>query len=156
HGQDLMEIRKELLEAGILPSRGKSRKEKRNSPSKPMEFRSSAGLKILVGRNNMQNDQLTLKTAFKSDVWFHVQKMPGSHVILRCQGKEPDPISVNQAAELAAFFSSARGGQKVPVDYTLARHVKKPVGARPGMVVYDPYQTAFVTPRENLVLRLRV
>lgn len=152
--QDLLEIRQELLDNGYLNRRSHSRKEKRLSPSRPMEFRSTSGLSILVGKNNMQNDALTLKTALKSDLWLHVQKMPGSHVILRCEGQTPDAQSIFEAASLAAYYSSGREGQNVPVDYTQVRYVKKPSGARPGMVVYTPYQTAYVTPDETLPKRL--
>ena len=154
--RDLQEIRQELTGTGYLrrPSKAKGR-EKRVS-SKPMEFRSSAGLRISVGKNNTQNDLLTCKQAFKSDLWFHTQKIHGSHVILWTEGRQPDLQSVHEAACLAAWFSQARGGGKVPVDYTPVKYVKKPNGARPGMVVYTTYETAWVTPDETLAKRLRV
>ena len=149
--QDLQEIRAELQEGGYVKRRGKEPKKSKKQPApRPLVFRSSAGLGILVGKNNTQNDQLTLKTAWKSDWWFHVQKRPGSHVILQCQGEEPDDQSVLEAACLAAYFSSAREGNNVPVDYTPVRYVKKPNGARPGMVIYETYRTAYVTPEETL------
>ncbi|MGI6498767.1 MAG: Rqc2 family fibronectin-binding protein [Oscillospiraceae bacterium] len=146
--QDLQEIREELLEGGYLKRKGKpgKAKEKKPAPGQPLSFVSSAGRPILVGKNNTQNDQLTLKTAFKSDLWFHVQKRPGSHVILQCEGQPPDEGSILEAALLAAYFSSAQEGENVPVDYTQVRHVKKPKGARPGMVIYETYQTLYVTP----------
>ena len=121
-----------------------------------MEFRSSAGLRISVGKNNSQNDQLTTKMAFKSDIWFHTQKIHGSHVILWTEGGTPDAQSLSEAAALAAWFSQGRDGKKVPVDYTPVKYVKKPVGARPGMVIYTTYQTAYVDPDGELVKRLRV
>ena len=111
-----------------------------------MEFRSSSGLRISVGKNNTQNDLLTCKQAFKSDIWFHTQKIHGSHVILWLEGGEADARSLTEAAQLAAYFSQARDGSKVPVDYTPVKYVKKPAGARPGMVVYTTYQTAVVEP----------
>ena len=116
-------------------------------------FRSSGGFRILVGRSNQQNDQLT-KEAFKSDYWFHTQRIHGSHVILCAGGREPDKQSLTEAAGLAAWFSQGREGGQVAVDYTQVKNVKKPAGARPGMVVYDPYQTAYVTPSEALVKAL--
>ena len=106
-----------------------------------------------MGRSNTQNDQLT-KGAFASDYWFHTQRIHGSHVILCAQGREPDQQSMTEAAMLAAWFSQGRDGSQVAVDYTQVRNVKKPRGARPGMVVYDPYQTAYVTPDGALVKAL--
>lgn len=119
-----------------------------------MEFYSSSGFLILVGRNNRQNDQLTLKTAAKTDRWLHVQKIHGSHVIVVCEGREPDGQTMTEAAQLAAHYSQARQGQNVPVDTTLVRNVKKPAGAMPGMVTYDRYTTLYVTPDEMLPEKL--
>ena len=154
--RDLQEIRQELTDTGYLrPNRGGKKPEKRLT-SRPMEFRSTAGLRISVGRNNSQNDQLTCRMAGKGDLWLHTQKIHGAHVILWTEGREPDLQSVSEAAQLAAWFSQAREGKNVPVDYTPARYVKKPGGARPGMVVYETYSTAYVTPEEALVQRLRV
>ena len=154
--RDLQEIRQELADTGYL-RRGKTaaKREKRVS-GKPMEFRSSAGLRISVGKNNSQNDQLTTKMAFKSDIWFHTQKIHGSHVILWTEGGTPDVQSLHEAAVLAAWFSQGREGKKVPVDYTPVKYVKKPAGARPGMVIYTTYETAYVDPDGELVKRLRV
>ena len=122
--------------------------------AKPMEFRSSTGFPILVGRNNRQNDQLTLKLAARSDVWLHAQKIHGSHVIIVCGGQTPDEQTMTEAATLAALYSQARQGQNVPVDTTLVRNVKKPAGSLPGMVIYDRYTTLYVTPDETLPERL--
>ena len=154
--RDLQEIRQELTDTGYLRrvSRVKGR-EKRIS-SKPMEFRSSSGLRISVGKNNTQNDLLTCKQAYKSDIWFHTQKIHGSHVILWTEGGQPDLQSLNEAACLAAWFSQARESGKVPVDYTPVKYVKKPAGARPGMVIYTTYETAWVAPSEELVKKLRI
>lgn len=155
--RDLLEIRQELEDQGILRRRGKAKERMKRPVSKPMEFRSTAGLRISVGRNNSQNDQLTTKLAGPRDLWFHTQKIHGAHVILWTEGQSPDLESVTQAAMLAAWFSQAgQGAAKVPVDYTPAKFVKKPAGARPGMVIYTTYETAYVTPDEGLVGRLEV
>ncbi len=149
--QDFGDVRRELREAGYLKGPGK--KEVRRGPSRPRTFRSHSGLRILVGRSNTQNDKL-VREAFKSDYWFHTQRIHGSHVILCTEGQEPDAEAVTEAASLAAWFSQGREGNQVAVDYTQVRYVKKPNGARPGMVIYDPYQTAYVTPDEALVKAL--
>ena len=154
--RDLQEIRQELADTGYLRRQIKGKDKGRRLSPKPMEFRSTAGLRISVGKNNMQNDLLTCKQAFKSDIWFHTQKIHGSHVILWTGGAQPDLQSLNEAACLAAWFSQGRESGKVPVDYTPVKYVKKPAGARPGMVVYTTYETAWVTPDEGLVKRLRV
>ena len=154
--RDLQEIRQELTDTGYLRRASKAKGREKRVSSKPMEFRSSSGLRISVGKNNTQNDLLTCKQAFKSDIWFHTQKIHGSHVILWTEGQPPDLQSLNEAACLAAWFSQGREGGKVPVDYTPVKYVKKPAGARPGMVVYTTYETAWVTPSEELVKKLRV
>lgn len=151
--QDFADIRRELRDAGYVKGPASARKEPRRGPSRPRVFTSSGGLRILVGRSNTQNDQLT-REAFKSDYWFHTQRIHGSHVILCAGGREPDPQSMTEAAVLAAWFSQGRDSGRVAVDYTQVRNVKKPSGARPGMVVYAPYQTAYVAPDEALVKKL--
>ena len=151
--QDFNDIRRELREAGYLKGPAPGKKEPKRAAGKPRAFRSSSGFRILVGRSNTQNDQL-VREAFKSDYWFHTQRIHGSHVILCAEGREPDGQSMTEAAQLAAWFSQGREGGQVAVDYTQVRNVKKPNGARPGMVVYDPYQTAYVAPDEALVKRL--
>ena len=133
--QDFNDIRTELTDGGYLRGRGKKQPGFQRA-SKPREFRSSAGLRILVGRNNRQNDRLTTKDADKRDIWLHTQKIHGSHVILCTGGAEPDEQSLMEAASLAAYFSQAQGSTKVPVDYTPVKFVKKPAGAKGGMVVY--------------------
>ena len=124
--------------------------------AKPMEFRSTAGLRISVGKNNTQNDALTTKQAGKGDLWLHTQKIHGSHVILCTGGTEPDRRSIEEAASLAAYYSQGREGGKVPVDYTPVKFVKKPAGGKPGMVVYTTYQTIYAVPDEALARRLSV
>ena len=151
--QDFNDIRTELTDGGYLRGRGKKQPGFQRA-SKPREFRSSAGLRILVGRNNRQNDRLTTKDADKRDIWLHTQKIHGSHVILCTGGAEPDEQSLVEAASLAAYFSQAQGSTKVPVDYTPVKFVKKPAGAKPGMVVYTTYQTMLADPDEELVKRL--
>ena len=154
--RDLGEIRQELTETGYMRRAAKSKDRNKKIRSKPMEFVSSTGMRISVGKNNTQNDELTCKQAFKSDIWFHTQKIHGSHVILWTEGQQPDLTSLNEAACLAAWFSQARESSKVPVDYTPVKFVKKPAGARPGMVVYTTYETAWVTPDGELAKKLRV
>jgi predicted ribosome quality control (RQC) complex YloA/Tae2 family protein len=153
--QDFNDIRTELTDGGYLRGRGKKQPGFQRA-SKPREFRSSAGLRILVGRNNRQNDRLTTKDADKRDIWLHTQKIHGSHVILCTGGAEPDEQSLMEAASLAAYFSQAQGSTKVPVDYTPVKFVKKPAGAKPGMVVYATYQTMLADPDEELVKHLSV
>ena len=157
--RDLQEIRQELMDNGYLKQHRRKMTAKGKHKiirSKPMEFRSSAGLTILVGKNNSQNDRLTLKEADKRDIWLHTQKIHGSHVILKTDGGEPDERSLNEAAMLAAWFSQGRESGQVPVDYTPVRYVKKPAGAKPGFVIYNTYHTLYVTPAENLAKKLRV
>ena len=154
--RDLQEIRQELTDTGYLRRPSKARDRGKRVASKPMEFRSSSGLRISVGKNNTQNDLLTTKQAFKSDLWFHTQKIHGSHVILWTEGGQPDLTSIQEAAQLAAWFSQGRASGKVAVDYTPVKYVKKPGGARPGMVVYTTYETAYVAPDGELAQRLRV
>ena len=152
--RDVNEIRGELVSTGYIRER-KAQKVKR-AESEPLRFESTAGLRITVGRNNIQNDKLTLKTAARSDVWLHAQKIHGAHVIISCDGKEPDERSLHEAAALAVYYSSARSGGKTPVDHTLVKHVKKPPGGRPGMVIYTDFKTVIASPDEELVERLRV
>ena len=151
--QDFNDIRRELRDAGYLKAQSGNKKEPKRASARPRVFRSSSGLRILVGRSNSQNDQLT-KEAFKSDYWFHTQRIHGSHVILCAEGCKPDEQSMTEAAMLAAWFSQGRESGQVAVDYTQIRNVKKPAGVRPGMVVYETYRTAYVTPNEEIVKKL--
>lgn len=143
--RDLMEIRAELREQGYLKS-VRSKKERPPAVSAPMSFKSSDGFTILVGRNNRQNDRLTMKLANNNDIWFHTKNIPGSHTVLVTEGREPTPAAMEEAAVLAARHSRAQGSSQVPVDYTQVRNVSKPQGARPGMVIYVNYKTLFVDP----------
>ena len=156
--RDLQEIRQELMDNGYLKQHRRKMTAKGRVKvvhAKPMEFKSSAGLTILVGKNNSQNDRLTLKDADKRDLWLHAQKLHGSHVILKTGGEPPDEQSLTEAAMLAAWFSQGRESGQVPVDYTPVKVVKKPAGAKPGYVIYNTYRTVYVTPSEELVKRLR-
>jgi len=151
---EIQEMREELLREGYIKEK-KDRGYKQLPASKPLHFRSSDGLDIYVGRNNVQNDRLTLKTARKADLWLHTQKIHGSHVILVCgEGEIPDN-SLEEAALLAAYYSQARASSQVPVDYTRKANVKKPSGAKPGFVVYTPHQTVFVSPTVEKMARIR-
>ena len=150
--QDFLDIRGELRDAGFLRRQGK---KEQNRPAKPLEFRTTSGFRVLVGRNNRQNDKLTLKDADYRDLWFHVQKLHGSHVILCTNGGEPGDQDITEAAGLAAYYSQAKDSANVPVDCTQVKYVKKPAGARPGMVIYTTYRTVNVTPAEDLVRRLQ-
>ncbi len=152
--KDLSDIRRELAEAGILRKRKDARPEKGKAQA-PLRFVTDAGLELLVGRSNVQNDELTTKLARRTDYWLHTQKVHGSHVILRCDGLEPDEESLAQAASIAAWYSQGREGGKVPVDYTMVRFVRKPSGALPGKVIYTDYHTILAEADEALVNRLR-
>ena len=143
--RDLAEIRAELQEQGYL-RKLRSKKEKPAAAGEPMKFTTSDGFTVLGGRNNRQNDRLTLKTANNNDVWFHTKNIPGSHTVLVTQGKAPTQTAMEEAAKLAALHSRAKDSAQVPVDYTQIRHVSKPQGAKPGMVIYVQYKTMYVTP----------
>ncbi len=145
--RELDEIRTELTEQGYLKSKGKKQKNEAALP--PLEFRSQSGFKILVGRNNKQNDKLTLKQADKNDLWFHTKDIPGSHTIIITQGNTVDDDTILFAASLAAAHSKARESGKTPVDYTKIRYVSKPQGAKPGMVIYTNQKTLFVEPYKS-------
>lgn len=147
---DLQLIRDELdLAEAKHP---KQTSKKKDVPSEPRQFQTPAGHILLVGRNNLQNDRLTFKIADPSDWWFHTQKIPGSHVILRPNpGVAVDDEALNFACQLAVYFSKARESTKVPVDYTQRKYVKKPPGAKPGFVIYDNFKTAIITPDRILL-----
>ena len=145
--RELDEIRDELRESGYL--RAKRGKQAKQQVLKPHTFTSSDGFTILVGRNNKQNDRLTLRDCEKTDLWFHTKDIPGSHVIVVTGGETPPDSTITEAAELAAYHSKARDSSKVPVDYTLVKNVSKPGGAKPGMVIYVKQTTVFVTPERR-------
>lgn len=165
--EDLADVRAELEEAGYLAHRRQPEGRKKAGPgpsrpahprSQPLAFTSSEGYTILVGKNNRQNDYLTTRLAAPGDLWLHVKDAAGAHVIVRLQGQAPPGTipqrTLEEAAHLAAHFSKARLSSKVPVDYTWRRHVRKPRGARPGMVVYTDHRTLYVTPDPGLIARL--
>ena len=154
--QDLNEIREELIEQGYLKRKNKKKNQKQSAiPSKPMHFISSDGFHIFVGKNNKQNDELTLKFARNQDIWLHTKTIPGSHTIIRVGNKENVPDStLMEAAMLATYFSKGRFSSNVAIDYTTIKNVKKPSGAKPGMVIYENYKTLYVTPKEDLVQKL--
>jgi predicted ribosome quality control (RQC) complex YloA/Tae2 family protein len=153
--RDLAEIRQELETTGYLRPKQTGKKAPKPMKCRPMEFRSSTGFRISVGRNNSQNDELTCKMAGFRDIWLHTQKIHGSHVIIWTEGRPVDAQTLTEGAQLAAYYSQAREGSNVPVDYTEVRYVKKPAGARPGMVIYTTYSTAYVTPEATLAERLK-
>lgn len=146
---DLNELRDELYRAGYA-ARMKNYTPPKNGKLRPREYRTPGGYRLLCGRNNLQNEQLTFHTAGKDDLWFHAKGVPGSHVVLLCDGEEPPAADYTAAAEIAAYYSAAATGAQVPVDYTRVRYVKKPPAARPGYVIYKTNYTAYVTPRVAL------
>ena len=143
--REISEIRQELSDGGFVKQKNQG-KIKRSQPMPPLEFNAPDGFKVYVGRNNIQNDKLSLKTAMKSDLWFHIQKAPGSHVILALEGREPTEKAMEFAAKVAAYYSSGREAGAVEVDYTEVRNLKKPVGAKPGFVIYHVYNSVLVKP----------
>ena len=152
---ELSELVEELREQGYLKREKGAKKTKKQEVSNPMCFQASDGCaRIYVGKNNRQNDTLTLRFAEGEDIWMHTKNIPGSHVIIKCNG-EPSDQTLHEAAMLAAYYSRARGGANVPVDYTPRKYVKKPAGAKPGMVIYSTNRTAYVTPEEALIKTLR-
>lgn len=146
---ELSAIRSELSELGYIKS-PKSSAKRRDKPLPPLEYRSSDGFKILVGRNNRQNDQLTLRTAKKHDMWLHTKGIHGTHVIIESGGREITDTAVLEAARIAALHSRGRDSAQVPVDYTLVKNVSKPSGALPGKVIYVNYNTVYVTPSREI------
>ncbi len=144
---DMEQLRQELIEQGYL--RRTSRNRRPVKLQQPLAFTASDGTQIFVGRNNLQNDRLTLKTAAKTDVWLHTQNIPGSHVIIAANGTMPSEQTILEAAQLAAWHSKAQQSAQVPVDYCLVKYVKKPVGAKPGMVIFTNQKTLYVTPKQN-------
>ncbi len=152
--EDLTDIRSELEEGGYLKNHDqhRNRKNKRRKISKPEKFTASDGTTILVGKNNLQNEKLTMHTADKRDTWLHTQKIPGSHVII--QSFDPSEQTLQEAAELAAYFSKARNSTKVPVDYTRVKNIRKPNGTKPGYVIYDSQKTLLVDGTGEIVNQL--
>lgn len=151
---EITEIRNELAETGYL--KYKTDKKSKNAKAlKPMEFESEEGFKIFVGRNNLMNDRLTLKLSKNYDLWLHTKDIPGSHVVVQNDGREFTDKVIREAAMLAAKNSKAGNSSNVPVDYTIIKNVKKPSGAKPGMVIYVDYKTEFVTPNSAELERIK-
>ncbi len=151
---DLMEIRDELYRSGYASRMKNYSVPKMHKPT-VMQFRTPDGMQVLCGKNNVQNEYITHKLAEKQDYWFHAKNTPGSHVLLRTEGKEPTDLDFTTAAEIAALYSKAEG-TNIAVDYLLAKHVKKPAGAKPGFVIYHTNWTAYVTPDKDRIAALRV
>jgi predicted ribosome quality control (RQC) complex YloA/Tae2 family protein len=151
---ELSEIKEELVRERYLKPEKAQAAKPANKSSAPMRYVSSDGIAIYVGKNNRQNDALTLQTARSENIWLHAKNIPGSHVIIDFDG-EPPETTLREAANLAGFYSQSRSSAGVPVDYTPRKFVKKPSGARPGMVIYSTNRTLYVTPDAQLVQRLR-
>lgn len=151
---ELSELIEELKDQGYIKRDKGGKKKMKLAASKPMHFVSSTGADIYVGKNNRQNDELTLRFASPNDIWMHTKNIPGSHVIVK-GASEQDTAAMTEAALLAAYYSRARGSENVAVDYTPRKYVKKPAGAKPGMVIYTTNKTAYVTPSEEAVAGLK-
>ena len=144
--EEIEALRNELVSAGYLRAR-KSRAKQTKSKLEPFQYITSGGLKVMAGKNNKDNDTLTLKTAARTDLWFHTKDIPGSHVILFLDGKSANETDIFEAAQIAAFHSKGKNSENIPVDYTEARYVKKPAGAKPGMVIFTNHKTVYVSPK---------
>lgn len=153
--REISEIREELEQGGYVKSR-KGSKQKKDKALPPLEFMSSDGFKILVGRNNVQNDILTLKAAKNYDMWLHVQKNAGSHTVIVSDNREITETAIIEAGCIAAYHSKSKDSSQVAVDYTIIKNVKKPIGAKPGKVIYNTYNTIYVTPTKELVEKLKI
>ncbi len=153
--KDLADLRRELVDTGYIKVSAGKKREKVKAQA-PLRFCSSDGREILVGRSNLQNDELTTKLGRRTDYWLHTQKIHGSHVLIRCEGEQPSDRCIEEAAAIAAYYSQGRGGGKIPVDYTMLRFVRKPSGSLPGKVIYTDYKTIMVESDEERVNKLRV
>ena len=151
---DLAEIREELYRSGYA-SKMKSYVKAKAPKSTIMEYRTSGGYRVLCGKNNIQNEHITFKLAEKTDYWFHAKNVPGSHVVMVCEGEEPDAKDFTEAAEIAALNSKAEG-ENIAVDYAFAKSIKKPAGSKPGFVIYHTNWTAYVTPNRERVEKMRI
>ncbi|HJA22146.1 MAG TPA: NFACT family protein [Candidatus Limosilactobacillus intestinipullorum] len=143
---DIQEIRLELQQEGYIKNKQKGKKQRKVHLSKPEQFHTSDGTLVLVGKNNLQNDRLSFKTANKNEIWLHVKDMPGSHVIIR--DTNPSEQTILEAAQLAAYFSKGRNSDNVPVDYLPVKRLHKPNGAKPGFVTFRGQRTLYVTPHK--------
>lgn len=151
---DLNDIKTELQQEGYIKKKQqKSKHSSRVKINKPESFIASDGTEILVGKNNLQNEKLTLHTAKKTDIWLHAKNIPGSHVIIK--SNNPSDETLFEAAMLAAYFSKFRSSANVPIDYVQIKNIRKPNGSKPGFVIYEGQKTLTVTPTEDFVLELR-
>ena len=152
--KELDEIKNELVEG--LYIKKSSKPSKKTAVAEPNKYISSDGFTILSGKNNIQNDNLTLKQSYKTDIWFHTQKIHGSHVVLKTDGREVPEQTLLECAMIAAYNSKSRESSNVPVDYCPIKNVKKPRGAKFGMVIYDVYNTIYITPDEHQIIKMKV
>lgn len=150
---DLDDIKTELQQEGYIKKKQQKNKRSRVKINKPETFVASDGTEILVGKNNLQNEKLTLHTAKKTDIWLHAKNIPGSHVIIK--SNNPSDETLFEAAMLAAYFSKFRSSANVPIDYVQVKNIRKPNGSKPGFVIYEGQKTLTVTPTEDFVLELR-
>ena len=153
---DLSEIREELAASGYASRLKLSKKAQRHQKPQIAKFITSGGYTVLCGKNNIQNEYITFKLAEKDDWWFHAKGTQGSHVLMICKGEEPPVEDFTEAAEIAAQFSRAAGGEKVDVDYTKAKNVKKPASGKPGLVIYHTNWSCTVTPNAEAVSKRRI
>ena len=155
---ELLEIKKELVSSGYIKNndRQKNKKRKKETLPSPAHFKSSDGFDIFVGKNNIQNDYLTLKMSKNSDLWFHTKNIPGCHTVIFAGGRQISETAIFEAAQLAAYHSKARMSQNVAVDYTKIKFVKKPSGAKPGKVIYTDYKTLYITPDEQKIKEMKI
>ncbi len=153
--KSLAEIKEELVFGGYVSEKNTNSKKKKVVISKPLEFVSSDGFLIMCGRNNRQNEELTLKIASKNDLWLHVRNVAGSHTVIRSAGEQIPDKTLEEAAIIAAYYSKKSKDTKVDVDYTQVRYVKKPSGAKPGMVIYDNFKGITVEPSKSVIENLK-
>ena len=149
------EIYEELISGGYVKDKHPNIKKQKNISAKPLEFISSDGFLIMCGRNNRQNEELTLKISSKNDLWLHVRNAAGSHTVIRSSGQKVPDRTLEEAAIIASYYSKKSNDTKVDVDYTLVRYVKKPSGAKPGMVIYDNFKGITIEPSEEVVNKLK-
>jgi predicted ribosome quality control (RQC) complex YloA/Tae2 family protein len=152
--EEIDDIKEELVQQGYIARRKSSSSKKKDDKPSPVRYKSSDGIYIYAGKNNIQNDYLTLKLASSKDLWLHTRNIPGSHVVIRKLTKSIPDTTIEEAALIAAWHSKSRHSANVPVDYTEIKYVKKPSGAKPGMVIYENFKTVIVTPDEEIINRL--
>lgn len=153
--EEVMYIRNELIRLGYIKSRRMPSKKEMIKNTMADTFISSNGIKILVGKNNRQNDYLTLRLSEADDIWLHTKNIPGSHVLIKCAGKKLDDQTLEEAAVLAGYFSKAKNQTKVEVDYTQKKNVKKPSGSKPGMVIYEKNKTIVIDATEENYVKIK-